>query len=86
MCVCVFVCVCLLVCVCVCACVRACVRASDSSETVEVKLGTVPASDMVIRHVLTILTLTLIHGHAYLNHESKKRSIIPETVHGINPK
>ena len=39
---------------------------SDSSETIEViilKRGTVTASDMLMHHILIILTLTLIQGH-----------------------
>ena len=57
-------------CVCV-YCVYVCVYmslASDSSETVEViivKLGTVTASDLGMRHVLIMLTLTFIQGHTY---------------------
>ena len=46
--------------------------ASDSSETIEViiiKLGMVPASDMVMRPLLIILTFTFIQGHTDLNHE-----------------
>ena len=64
----------------VCVHVRLSVRlflASDSSETVEVsicKLGTVTASDLMMHHVLIILTLTFIQGHIYLNHENNKMS------------
>ena len=61
-----------------CACVCVCV-ASDFSETVEVisvKLGTVTTSDMVMHHVLIILTLTFIQGHTALNRENKKCLII----------
>ena len=57
--------------------------AGDSSETVEViiiKLGTVTASDVVMQHVLIILTLTFIHGYTDLNGENNKCSIISETV------
>ena len=74
-CVCVHVCVCVRVCACPCVCVSVCVCvfiASDSSETVEViivKLGTVTASDMSMHHVLIILTLTFVQGHADRNHE-----------------
>ena len=60
--------VCLFVCVCV-------YFASDSSETVEViivKLGMVDASDMIMHHVLSILTLTFIQGHTDLNRENNK--------------
>ena len=65
-CVCVCVCVC---CVCVCARVRVCVcvsLANDSSETIKVtiiKLGTVTTSDILLHHVLMILTVTFIQGH-----------------------
>ena len=85
-CVCVWsvcVCVCGWVWVCVCVCVCVCVRvrvsiASDSSEGVEIiiKLGMVTASDMVMHHVLFILTFTVIQGHTYLNYAKKKCSII----------
>ena len=60
--------------------------ASDSSETVEViiiELGMVIASDMVMHHVLIILTLTFIPGHTDLNHENNKCSVISETVQAI---
>ena len=53
--------------------------ASDSSEAIEViiiKLGMVPTLDMVMHHVLIILTLTFIQGHTDLNHENNKCSII----------
>ena len=67
--------VCLSVCLCtVCLCVS---LANDSSETIEViiKLGMVAASDMLIHHVLIILTLTFIQGHTDLNQENNTRSI-----------
>ena len=70
------------VCPCVCVCVCVCVT-SDSSETIKViiiKLGTVTASDMLMHHVLIILTLTVI---SHFNHEHKKCSIISETLQGI---
>ena len=57
--------------------------ASDSSESIEViiiKLGTVTASDMLMHHVLIILTLTFIQGHIALNHENNKCFIISETI------
>ena len=91
MCVCVFVRLCVCVRACVCACVRACLYvnvsvcvcvslASDSSETIEViiiiKLGTVTASDMVMHHVLMILTLAFIQGHTELNDEHNKGQIL----------
>ena len=46
--------------------------ASDSSETIEfiiIKLGMVTASDIVMHHVLIILTLTFIQGHIDVNDE-----------------
>ena len=49
--------------------------ASDSSETIEVtiiKLDTVAASDMLMHHVVIILTLTFIQGHTKLNDEKNK--------------
>ena len=53
--------------VCLSVCLSVCVSlASDSSETIEViviKRGAVPASDMVMSHVLNILSLTGIQGH-----------------------
>ena len=57
--------------------------ARDFAETVEViivKLGMVTASDMIMHHVLIILTLIFIQGHTELNHENNKCSIISETV------
>ena len=61
--------------------------ASDSSKTVEViivKLGTVTASDVVMHHVLIMLTLIFIQGQGHadddLNHENIKCLIISETV------
>ena len=59
-----------------CVGVSVCVSlASNSLETIEViiiKLGTVTASDMVMHHVLIILTLTCIQCHTDLNRENKK--------------
>ena len=50
----------------VCVCLSVCVSlASDSLETIEViiiNLGMVTASDMVMHHVLIILTLAFIQG------------------------
>ena len=56
-----------------------------SSETIKVliiKLGKVrvTASNMVLYHMLLILTLTYIHGHTDLNHENNTCLIISETV------
>ena len=45
--------------------------ACDSSETTEVamvKLDMVTATDMVMHHVLIVLTMTLIQGHRDHNH------------------
>ena len=93
-------CVCVCVCVCVCACVRACVcvsvcvrvsvfMASDSSETVEViigTLGTVTALDMIMHHVLITLTLTIIQGHTDPNDENDKCLLISETIQAMRIK
>ena len=57
---------------CVCVCVCVCVLINT--------LGTLTALDMLIYHVLIILTLTSIQGYTHLNHENKKCSIISETV------
>ena len=66
------------------ACLPVCVSlASDSSETSEAiitTLGMVTASDMVIHHVLIILTLTFIQGNTNINHGNHTCSIISETV------
>ena len=76
---------------CVCVCVSeecVCVSlASESSETVEViivNLGTVIASDMIMHHVLIVLTLTFIQGLTDLNHENNKYLIVSETIQAIN--
>ena len=75
------------VCMCVCVCVHACPSlASNSSETIQViiiKLGTETASDMLMHHVLIILTLTFIRGHTDLNHENNKCLIILETIQAM---
>ena len=72
------------VCVCVRPCMRVCVSLeSDFSETIEainIKLGTVTASDMLLHRVLTILTMTFIQGHTNRNHEINKFLIISETI------
>ena len=60
--------------------------ASDSSETIQVlitKLGTVTASDMLMHHVLIILTLTFIQGHTDLNHENNKCMIISNIIQAL---
>ena len=73
--------------VCLCVCLCLCVSlASDSSETIEViitKLSMVTASDMVMHHVLIILTLTFIQGRTDLNHENNKCPVISESVQAI---
>ena len=59
---------------------------SDCSEAIEViiiKLGTVTASDMVMHHMLIMMTLTFIPGHTDLNHENNKCLMISETVQTI---
>ena len=43
----------------------------------------VTASDVVMHHMLIILTMTFIQGHTDLNHENNKCSIISETVQAI---
>ena len=60
--------------------------ASDFSKTIEiiiVKLGTVTASDMVMHHVLIILSWTFIHIYTDLNHEHNKCLIILVTIQAI---
>ena len=60
--------------------------ASDFSESIEViiiKFGTVTASDMIMYHVLVILTLNFIQGHTALNREHNTCSIISENVQTI---
>ena len=60
--------------------------ANDSLETIEViivNLGMVTASDMGMRNILIIMTLTFIQGHADLNHENNKCLIISETIQAI---
>ena len=82
---------CVYVCVCVCVYlsiyVSVCLSlASDSSETIEVviiKLGTVTASDMRMRRVLIIWTLTFLQEHTDLNRENNTCSIISETVQAM---
>ena len=78
---------CVLACVCTCMRAGVCVPlASESSETIEVtiiKLGTVTASDMLMYHVLIILTSTFIQGHTDLNNENSKCLIIAETIQAM---
>ena len=86
-------CVCVCVCVCVCggrggggACVRASVPCQPylrNQEAIAIKVDTMTASVTRMRHVLIISTLTFIQGHADLNHENKKCSIISETVQAM---
>ena len=72
---------------CVCACVWVYVfLASDCLETIEViiiKLGTVTASDRLMHHMSTILTLTFIQGHTDLNHENNICLIISTTIQAM---
>ena len=55
--------------VCVCVCLSVCLSlASDSSEAIKViiiKFGMVTASDMIMHHVLIILSLIFIQGHTF---------------------
>ena len=58
----------------------------DSPETINViiiNLGMVIASDMVMHHMLIILTLTFVQGCTDLKHANNKCSIISETVETI---
>ena len=48
-----------------------------------VELGSMTASDMGMRHVLNILTLTFIQDHTDLNHENNKCLIISETIQAM---
>ena len=48
-----------------------------------IKLGTITALDMLMHHVLIILTLTFIQGRTDLNHEHHKCLITSETVQAI---
>ena len=92
MCVCVLCCVCVcvvcvcgggVVCVCVCACVCVCVprkRFFGNCHHHHQTWHGITASDMVMHHMLIILTLTFIHGHTDLNHENNKCSIMSEIV------
>ena len=60
--------------------------ASHSSAAVEViivKLGTLTTSEMRMRRMLIILTLTFIQGHTDLNHENNKCLIISETIQAM---
>ena len=50
------------------------------SEVITIKFDTVTASFTRMHHMLTILTLTLIHGHTDLNHENNEGWNILETV------
>ena len=58
---------------------------SDSLDTVEIiiKLSTVAASDMLMHHVLIILTLTFIQGNIDLNHENNNCLIILKTIQAM---
>ena len=56
----------------------------DAPETIEVIIiGMVRTSDMVMHHVLIILSLTFIQGHTILNDDNNKCSIISENVQAI---
>ena len=59
---------------------------SDSTDTVEViilELGTGTASDMIMQHVLIILTSAFVQCHTDLDHENDKCSIMSETVQAM---
>ena len=67
-----------------CVCVSLASDFLETDEVIIIKLGTVSASDMLMHHVLIILTMTLIQGHTDLNHyKYKKCSIISETIRAI---
>ena len=68
--------VCLSVCLSVCVCVSLAIDSSESTEVIIIRLGTVTASDVLMHHVLIILTLTFIQDHTYLNHENNNCLII----------
>ena len=60
--------------------------ASDSLETVKViiiKLGMVTASDMLMHHILVVLTLTFIQGHTDVNYEIITVRLFSEVVQAI---
>ena len=58
-------------------------RDSEAIEVIIIKLGAKTASDMLMHHVVIILTVTSIQGHTDLNHEINKCFIISETVQAI---
>ena len=64
-------------------CVCVCVPRKQFLQVIIVKLGTVTASDMRMRHVLIIFTLTCIQGNTDLNHDNNKCLIISETTQAI---
>ena len=47
------------------------------------RYGMVTASDMLMHHVLIILTLNFIQGHTDLNHENNTSLIISETIQAM---
>ena len=70
-------------CLSVCVCVS---LASDSSHTIEIiiiQLGTLTTSEMVMHHMLVILTLTFIQGQTDLNHKNNKSLIISVTMQAM---
>ena len=71
------------VCVCVCVCPSQAIPGPKTIEVIIIKVGRANASDMVMYHVLIILTLNFIQGHTYVNHENHKCSIISERVQAI---
>ena len=60
-----------------------------SLETIQViiiKPATLTASDMLMHHVLILLTLTFIQDHSDLNHEKNKCFIISEHIQAMTIK
>ena len=53
------------VCICVCVCVFIASDSSGAIEVIIIKHGTLSASDMVMLHVIIILTLVFKQGHIF---------------------
>ena len=53
---------------------------SETGKAIAIKVDKVTVSVTGMHHVLIILTLTYIQGHADSNHENNKGLIISETV------
>ena len=71
------------VCLCVCVCVCPSQAIHRTLLVIITKLGTVTASDILMHHVLIVLTLTVIRVQTDLDHENNKCSIISETVQAM---